>query len=239
MNLVLFEPDELASALPLDDPRAQHILKVLRLAPGASFDAGLVNGPIGKATLLRSGSDSLEISFIASREPPPLPPVTLLVGLPRPQTARDLLRDTATLGAACIHFVTTERSDPNYAASSLWTSGEWQRHLLVGAAQAFDTRLPLVTWTHSLAASFALLPNATARLALDNYEATRPLASALAAASGPDLVLAIGPERGWGATDREALRAAGFSLAHLGTRVLRTETALVAALALAAAAREA
>jgi RsmE family RNA methyltransferase len=51
------------------------------------------------------------------------------------------------------------------------------------------------------------------------------------------LVLALGPERGWGPRDREQLRAAGFSLAHLGSRVLRLETAVVAALTLAKAAR--
>ena len=46
------------------------------------------------------------------------------------------------------------------------------------------------------------------------------------------LVMALGPERGWGPADREALRAAGFTLVHLGTRVLRVETAVVAALAI-------
>jgi RsmE family RNA methyltransferase len=45
-------------------------------------------------------------------------------------------------------------------------------------------------------------------------------------------VLAIGPERGWGPRDRDGLRAAGFALAHLGPRVLRSETAVVAALAI-------
>jgi RsmE family RNA methyltransferase len=50
------------------------------------------------------------------------------------------------------------------------------------------------------------------------------------------LALAFGPERGWSAGERQLLRAQGFELAHLGTRVLRTETAVVAALALAKAA---
>jgi RsmE family RNA methyltransferase len=45
------------------------------------------------------------------------------------------------------------------------------------------------------------------------------------------IALAIGPERGWAAGDRAALRAHGFTLVHLGPRVLRTETACIAALA--------
>lgn len=241
--------------LPCADPRALHILKVLRRAPGDTFVAGLVNGPHGVATLLAhdEAAGSLSIAFTASHEPPPLPPITLLVGLPRPQTARDLLRDATTLGVARIHFIATERADPNYAASSLWTSGEWRRHVLAGAAQACDTRLPEITWTHPLASALATVCHqsgdksaAPPRLALDNYEATTPLAAAL---SGQIInhkssiinptVLALGPERGWGAADRDALRAAGFTLCSLGSRVLRLETAVVAALAIVHAHRDA
>lgn len=238
MNLVLFEPGELASPLPVADPRAQHILKVLRRAPGDTFVAGLVDGPLGTATLLAADAAALRLAFSPTHEPPPLPPLTLIAGLPRPQTARDLLRDATTLGTACIHFVATERADPNYAASTLWTSGEWRRHVLAGAAQACDTRLPEVTWKHTLASALTLLSPATetGRFALDNYEATTPLASALrpqVSALHLPIVLALGPERGWGPADRAALRMAGFTLCSLGSRVLRLETAVIAALSLA------
>lgn len=237
MNLILFEPAELAAPLPVSDPRAQHILKVLRRVPGDTFVAGIVNGHIGTATLVAADSTALTLSFNPTHEPPPLPPLTLLVGLPRPQTARDLLRDATTLGASRIHFIATERADPNYAASSLWTTGEYRRHLLAGAAQACDTRLPEVTWTHTLASALACETSAQqARLALDNYEATAPLATALACEASAEqapLVLALGPERGWGAADRDTLRAAGFTLCSLGSRVLRLETAVIAALTLA------
>jgi 16S rRNA (uracil1498-N3)-methyltransferase len=242
MNLVLFEPAELSGGavrLPLADSRAQHILRVLRRAPGETFVAGVVDGPLGIATLLTTDDTSVKITFAAETSPPALPAITLLIGLPRPQTARDLLRDATTLGVSRIHFVSTERSDPNYATSTLWTSGEWRRHLLTGAAQACDTRLPEVTWTHSLAGAFAQLPHAPAsRLALDNYEATTALPSA-PREPGAALTLAFGPERGWGAGDRVALRAAGFTLCSLGTRVLRLETAVVAALAVASHTRTA
>lgn len=242
MNLVLFEPPELAAPLPRADPRARHIIDVLRRTPGDTFDAGLVNGPLGKATLTGITDAALTLAFAPTHEPSPLPPVTLIIGLPRPQTARDILRDATTLGATRIHFVVTERADPNYATSTLWTSGEWRRHCLTGAAQAFDTRIPEVTWTYTLATALASLPGTPSgssahRVALDNYEATVPLKAChlsnekTAEAAGFS-ALAFGPERGWGAADREALRAAGFTLAHLGTRVLRVETAVVAALAI-------
>jgi len=231
VNLILFEPSELTNLLPRTDPRAEHIIKVLRRAVGDTFDAGLVNGPLGKGTLTAVTTDALTLTFTWGQPPPPADPITLIIGLPRPQTARDILRDATTLGVAALHFIATERSDPNYAAAKLWTSGEWRRHCLVGAAQAFATQIPAVTRDHTLAIALAALPPDATRLALDNYEAAAPLATCNLLGY-KSLVLAFGPERGWGATDRDALRAAGFSLVHLGTRVLRLETAVVAALTL-------
>lgn len=244
MNLVLFDPAELAAPLPRADARARHIVEVLRRAPGDTFDAGLINGPLGKATLVAIASDALTLTFEPTREPPPLPPVTLIIGLPRPQTARDILRDATTVGVSAIHFVATARTDPNYAASSLWTSGEWRRHLLTGAAQAFDTRLPEITWTQTLAETLKKCHSSSdtfqqTLIALDPYEATEPLKECHSLSDNllGHTVLALGPERGWDHSDREILRAGGFTLVHLGQRILRTETAVVAALAVTAAGR--
>lgn len=231
VNLILFEAAELARPLPRTDPRARHVLDVLRRQPGDSFDAGLVNGPRGKATLASVAPDALHLAFAWGPPPPPPDPITLVVGLPRPQTARDILRDATTLGVAAIHFVRTEKSDASYAHSSLWSSGEWRRHVVAGAEQAFDTRIPEVTSGRSLADVVASLPATAARLALDVYESPSPL-SGYASPPGRPHVLALGGERGWSNRDREVLRAGGFQLAHLGPRVLRTETAVIAALAL-------
>jgi RsmE family RNA methyltransferase len=46
------------------------------------------------------------------------------------------------------------------------------------------------------------------------------------------VVLAFGSERGWSAAERDFLRTKNFFLVHLGSRVLRTETAVVTAVAL-------
>jgi 16S rRNA (uracil1498-N3)-methyltransferase len=238
VNLILFEPAEITAPLPRRDPRAAHILDVLRRNVGDTFDAGLVNGPRGKATLASLDDNALALTFVWGPPPLPLDPITLVIGLPRPQTARDILRDATALGVAALHFVATEKSEPSYARSTLWSSGEWRRHLLDGAQQAFDTRLPAVTHGRTLAATLAALPysehgRATAvpatRLALDHYEAPAPLSQSNLMGCFP-VAIAIGPERGWSAGDRAALRAHGFALVHLGPRVLRTETACIAAL---------
>jgi 16S rRNA (uracil1498-N3)-methyltransferase len=236
MNLILFEADEVTQPLSRKDPRAHHILTVLRRNPGESFDVGLVNGPQGKGVVAAQAASSLMLTFAWGAEPPPLDPITLIIGLPRPQTARDILRDATTLGVAAIHFVLTEKSEPTYAQSTLWSSGEWRRHLLAGAAQAFDTRLPDVTHGIPVCATLDQLPARLTRLALDNYEAPLPL-SHCHLSDDNGIALALGPERGWSAVDRDLLRGAGFTLAHLGPRVLRTEAACTAALAVLKARR--
>ena len=232
MNLILFEPAELTAPRSLRDPRAAHLLGVLRRGVGGTFDCGLVNGPRGKATVVALDAVAVTLTFAWDTTPPPAPaPITLLLGLPRPQTARDILRDATSLGVAALHFVATDKSDPNYAHSSLWSSGEWRRHLVIGAEQAFDTHLPVVSHSRPLSEVLTALPAPTTSLVLDNYESPSAL-STCAFAPSQAVVLAFGPERGWSAAERDAFRARHFRFAHLGPRVLRTETAVIAAVAL-------
>ncbi len=235
VNLALFSPDEIFRPLPRSDRRATHVLDVLHATVGTQFDAGLVNGPRGKATVQSIDAETISLTFDWTTPLPAVDPITLLIGLSRPQTARDILRDATTLGVSAIHFVATEKTEPSYAQSTLWRDKEWQRHVLAGAEQAFSTQIPTVTADLSLPATLATLPPGILRLALDNYEATAPLAGY---AGGRDtspttpVALAFGPERGWSPRDREQLKAAGFALVHLGARVFRLETAVIAALTL-------
>jgi len=230
MNLFLFESGETNSPLPRSDSRAAPILDVLHRKVGDTIDTGLVGGPRGKATLTAVTADSVALSFAWEKQsPPPLAPISLVVGLPRPQTVKKILHSATELGVAAVHFVATEKSEPSYAQSTLWSSGEWRRHLLDAAQQAFDTRLPDVSHGRKLADALGSLENNATRIALDNYESPQPLSAAAIAAP---IVLALGPERGWSARDRATLREHGFALAHLGSRVLRAETACIVALAL-------
>jgi RsmE family RNA methyltransferase len=233
VNLVLFEPAEIGGPLAAGDPRALHILEVLRRRPGDLFDAGVVNGPRGRGRVVASGPGGLEFAFEAGVEASPPETLHLLVALPRPQTARKIIGAATALGVASMRFFASEKGEPGYASSALWRTGEWRRHLVDGASQAFDTRIPEVTHHPDLAAAVGSIGFAAGRIALDNYEAGRRLAPL---APGREAVLAFGPERGWSASERDLLRSRGFGLAHLGTRVLRTETAVVAAIAVAKAA---
>ena len=230
MNIILFEPDELSHPLALTDPRARHILEVLRRRPGDTFDAGVINGPRGKATFVEAREDALVLSFEWADEPrAAVEDIVLILGMPRPQTARKVLEEATALGVIAMHFVKTERGEPGYATSKLWTTDEWYRHVIAGAQQAFITRLPVVTFTHDLHSLMDVEVKYGTRLALDNYESPRRLGEVDMATP---VLVAVGPERGWSPQERELLRASGFQFVHMGERVLRVETAVVAALSL-------
>lgn len=231
MNVILFHAADVEHPLSRNDARAVHILEVLRLPVGGKFDAGLIDGPLGKGSLMSVDPGFLYLDFVWGSPPPPLYPIHLLIGMPRPQTSRDILRDATTLGVASLDFFPSTRGEAGYGDSSLWKSGEWQKHIINGAAQAFCTRLPEIARSRTLADAVERLPVEGIRVALDNYEATAPLSQFQPAPSQP-VTIAVGSERGWTAGERSLLRASGFQLFHLGPRVLRSETACVAAISI-------
>jgi len=221
VNLVLITADEAASGLAADDPRARHLRDTVGLAVGGSFHVGIENGRRGLAKIT-SLLPQLTFAVAWEKAPQAQLPLTVLIGLPRPQTAKKVLHDLASLGAARLIFFESEKGDPGYLTSSLWKDGEWREHVLKGTEQACSTLVPEVTRVGSLTEAIALVDAPAWKLALDPYEATgAPELSAPANAA----VLAIGPERGFAAGERAALRTAGFSFAHLGDRILRVEAA--------------
>ena len=229
MNIILFQDDETSRPLSRQDPRARHILDVLQRRPGESIDVGLIDGPLGKALVEAVDDETMVLSFTWGTDLPAAEPVTLIVGLCRPQSCRRVLREAATLGVSRMLFPRTDRGEPTYADSSLWTTPEFQRQVHSGVEQAFATQIPPVEVGMEL--SDALVSaGGEVRIALDNYEGVTGLSDALPD-SATTVTLAVGSERGWTSAERDQLRAAGYQLAGMGARVLRTETAVIAALA--------
>jgi RsmE family RNA methyltransferase len=181
-----------------------------------------------------TGSDCL-LRVVSSEASPPLLPLTLCLALPRPHSARKLLYDAAMMGVSELVFFPAERGEPSYGLSRLWQSDEWRERIHLGLEQSFCTLPPKVSHADTLLEALALAGTGP-QAALDNYEASECLADWLdrhrATDSDPHRTLLIGPERGWTANERVTLRENGVPLLHLGPRVLRVETAALAASAL-------
>ncbi len=227
MNVILFEHGEVPGWLSAADPRAVHLREILKLLPGDRFLAGEVSGNLGTVRFAEIRDDGVvldEPEFATA--PHPLAPVRLLIGTPRPPTARRLLKDLTTLGASEIHFVATELGDKSYLQSRLW-DGDWREALKEGASQDRNTLLPLVVRHQSLQKAFIVIGRPVAGVWFDGGGS--PWKGALESVPTP-LFLAIGPERGWSAAEKAKFGVEGWACASLGTSVLRTETACTLAL---------
>jgi RsmE family RNA methyltransferase len=231
MNLILFDSPFETKRLEGHDPRAAHIFKVLRARVGTKVFVGFVNGLRARAEVTLVEADGAISLKVIGTEVAPLPlPIQLLIGLPRPHTAKRILFEAASLGVGALHFFEAERGEPSYAQSRLWTTDEWKERLRQGTEQSFGTRIPEVGMHTDLQSAISFLQGEGAHVALDNYEAVAALPHALLEGAR-SAVIALGPERGWSPDERDTFRKNGWKLAHLGAHVLRLETACTAAIA--------
>lgn len=231
MNLILFDSPFEALRLEGSDLRAKHIFKVLRARVGAKVFVGFVNGLRARAEVTLVEADGAITLKVIGTEPAPKPlPIRLLIGLPRPHTAKRILFEAASLGVQDLHFFEAERGEPSYAQSSLWTTDEWKERVRLGTEQSFGTHVPEVGMHTDLQSAISFLQGEGIHMALDNYEAAGSL-SRLISEGALSAVVALGPERGWSPSERDTFRKNGWKLAHLGAHVLRLETACTAAVA--------
>ncbi len=235
MNLVLLEPGELSGdgAVRLTDARAVHVRTVLRAVTGQAVRLGLVDGPFGVGTVTAVTADSVELRCVLEREPPPRPPVDVLLAVPRPKVLRRLWAQLAALGVGRIVLTNAGKVERNYFDTHLLEPAGFRPLLVEGLQQARDTRLPLVSVHRRFRALVedeldGLCPD-TLRL-VAHPEAT----SRIGAADRDDrrVLLAVGPEGGWNAFELRLLESRGFTAVGMGPRVLRSDTACVALLAL-------
>ncbi len=225
MNLILFDEDELADGIPCDDVRMVHIMKILKLNVDDEFLAGIVGGQVGYASLISRKMNRWRIRFNPVRDSTGTYPVTVLLGCPRPPVARRLLKDLSTLGVREIILCSTDLNEKSYLSSRLWRDELYRSALLEGAMQGAVTHLPSVIIRKNLNSSLNVLPKGRniRLIALDNSQKAMSLSGM--AADFRQVVLAVGPERGWSDREREILEGTGFTLIQLGRRILRTETA--------------
>lgn len=221
--------------LALDEREAHYLKQVLRLKAGdrlAVFNGGGTERLASVESLQRRGGELELAASIAPLAESPLE-LALLQALPK-SDAMDLVVQKATeLGVRTLLPVYTEFSvvklDPERSERRL---DHWRKVAQSACEQCGRHRPPRIEPPAALAAALEALPAAPQRLALDPLAAT-----SLGEQAPPEhgLVVAVGPEGGFGATDWRRLDAARFARAALGPRVLRVETAAVAVCAIAQA----
>lgn len=246
MNMLVLETDDEAQAIPRSDRRYAHIKRILKKGPGDELLAGCVEGRVGIALIEADDGSVLRLRFRPEREAPSLLPLVALLGFPRPIQAGRIVKDLTSLGLSRIALSGSELGEKSYFQSDFFKNEEYRAALVEGAEQAANPRLPAVEtfWTlkRALDGLGARYP-AARKICLDPYRAERGLGALIAEGAGRDggvdeaapLVIAVGSERGWTEAELDLFAERGYAFARLGGRILKSETAAVAAAAIALA----
>ena len=231
------------AALSLPEGTARHV-QVLRLQPG--HEITLFNGQGGEwdATITRMGRSDVDVTLGAHRpdEREAGRAVQLALGMPANERMDWLVEKATELGAASLQPLHTSRSVLRLAGERAEKKQKhWQSVAVAACEQCGGNRVPPVAPVQDITAWLKALPPADAqapalRCLLSLAPGSVPLASALGnlPAAAPVCFLS-GPEGGLSPAEETLALAHGFVPVTLGARVLRAETAALAALVLALA----
>lgn len=216
-------------------PLYRHLAGALRVRPGECLT--LVEGGRVLAVRVEAVAGGRLTAAVTAEAPAPPEPVrlTLAVGLPKGRKLDDIVRRAVELGATRIVPVRTARTVPRPTGGKD-DDARCQRLAAIAleaAQQSGRTRVPEVAPVTSFA-DFAARPPEGRGIILWEDEHAVGLLDALAGA--PAATLLVGPEGGLAPEEVAALVDRGYRTARLGPHVLRSETACLAALAVASAA---
>ncbi len=208
-----------------------HILRVLRLGAGdplTLFNGDGVDYP-SRIKALRKGA--IEAEVLGTRVARPESPLalTLVQGLARSERMDLVVQKATELGVTAIVPVVTLRSvvklDAETRARKL---AHWRGISIAACEQCGRARLPTIAEPQPLAQWLQQQATAGTHRILLAPDAPQALVAAATGARSAELL--VGPEGGLEDSERDAALAVGYLACRLGPRVLRSETAAVAAL---------
>lgn len=222
-------PGAAPGAMRLDGPRFHHLVRVLRVRAGEPLEIFDGKGTVFAAQVTDVGADSASL-FLEAGTPQPAPrAITIVQGLPKAEKLEWVLQKGTELGAAAFRPVFTERTVIKPSGREDTKVQRWQRIVEEAARQSGRADVPVVFAPAALLEAVHELKGALV-LVLDEEEEATSLSAAVAETTQP-LALVIGPEGGLARAEVVALKQAGAVPVTMGRRVLRTETAALAALA--------
>jgi 16S rRNA (uracil1498-N3)-methyltransferase len=220
------------TAVRLGAEAANHVLRVLRLREGDGltvFDGSGMDFP-GRIVALGRGELTVELGTPVRVDNESPVAITLLQGICRAARMDAVVQKATELGVTRIVPVATERSvvrlDADQARQKL---AHWHGIAISACEQCGRSRIPEIDAVRPLHAGLELVRELPVRIWLN--PAGRDTIAALPPSTGAAAVL-IGPEGGLSEPEGERVLAEGFTPVRLGPRILRTETAPLAALAL-------
>lgn len=224
------QPPAIHQSLLLPDALARHI-QVLRLQPGDNVELFDGCGRVYRAQIKTMGKKHVEICIQAASalSIESSLPITLLQSVSSSERMDLTVQKSVELGISRIIPLITERSSQRLSGDRAEKKvARWQEIAVAACEQCGRTVLPHVGDVTSLAAGLKALPEHGCRLLMSPKHSLT-----LRQLPPPDaVILLVGPEGGFSAGEEKmAITHYGFQAIRLGPRVLRTETASLAAIA--------
>ncbi|MDQ3288432.1 MAG: 16S rRNA (uracil(1498)-N(3))-methyltransferase [Pseudomonadota bacterium] len=215
----------------LPETAAAHLARVLRLQAGDECVLFNGDGMDYPACIVASSKRMVRVQVgtpaKVERESPLR--IVLLQGIARGEKMDMILQKATELGVAQVRPLSSQRSEVKLDAErAAKRVAHWRQVVIAACEQSGRAVVPDVLAPAPLAAVLEELAEPGLRLILDPGGSL-----ALARLVEPEhatVVLAVGPEGGWSPLDRQQLLAAGFAGLWMGPRILRTETAALAAM---------
>ena len=210
---------------------ALHIAKALRMRPGEAMTLCDGKGTDFDGVLETVTDRQVTVRITASRpsQAEPTLAVTLYQGLPKGDKMDWIVQKAVELGVTAVVPVATRRSVARLEGKADKKQERWQRIAAEAAGQCGRGILPAVerplSWSQALS-------RLSEEPALVFYEGGGQPLRELVTPSTRRLSVFVGPEGGFDPEEIDAFRRQGGGVATLGPRILRCETAPLAALTL-------
>lgn len=225
-NFLVTDVDfRLNESIMLPEGVQHHLKRVLRLEPGARFRLFDGSGRVAEAVLQDDGRACL--CHIHDSLPAPCQ-IRLIQGVPRNDKTELILQKGTELGISELHLVTMERSVVRFKNNSR-QSLRWEKIIQEAARQSGQYHLPRLQCSNSIKDALVDDPADLKLLLWEQCET--PLADVLGDHRYRRISVIVGPEGGISEAEAAEAVSCGYQPASLGPRILRTETAGLAIIA--------
>lgn len=219
--------------------QAQHLARVLRAAPGMHCDV-VAGTRVWAATItnVQLSDHDTRVTFALQQElaADPALPLTLLLAVFKFDRLEWAIEKATELGVQRIVPVVARRTEKHLAQAAVARVERWRRLVHEAAKQSRRADVPVVADAVSLKLSLQEQWHG-AKLLLAENEKIVLLGDALTSVGESEQIsLGIGPEGGWAPEEEQLFSAAGWRAVGLGPRILRAETAAIAATSVVASA---
>src|SRR5271170_3405498 len=225
-----------ATTASLTGDQAAHLARVLRAEPGQIYDV-VSNGFLHRAEITSVSETEVLFTLHEELESDAALPLHLLLAVFKFDHMEWAIEKSTELGIARITPILARRTEKHLAQSALKRSERWRRIALEASKQSRRTDIPNIADPIPLKQALAeeTSPN---RILLSETEQATTLTAALTATKSSlsqetDTALAIGPEGGWTPEEMSLFTQHQWQPVTLGPRILRAETAAIAAIAIA------